>query len=1394
MNIKAACASLLGLLALGGPRLFAATLLRTDFEAETWAGKAAYASNGLVTAAITYGDFGTIDTYGSSNASKGLLLSVNSSGATGAWTAGFTSGILSLTTTNADVTNLGLVTLSFSLAASAVHPVAVTVESFNSTNARTGGLRTLLHPATTNYHQRFAIDLASMTASGAGSFDPRSPKIAVSFELDSAAGGNGWPDAAGLALKIDNLNFATPKFYVKTNGVNSNTAGAGTTEATAYATPAFAVGKTGDGDIIVVRSGTYVGAVSFGANAGAPDAWIVLKNFPGENPVIRYAIWNAISIGAGSSGSTNAGAPPAYLEVRGLTVRGYSGLDANGDRFLDPTLADKIGLAVGESNGNGISVDGRYMTQLPHHFRFADNVVEFNSGGGLSWIRADRVQVENNIVRNNAWWMIYGGSGMSTLLITDFEDNAECRTLIQGNQTYGNETMVPWFTDPPRFSDGNGLILDTHDNYHGRTLVQNNLSFNNGGSGIHAYKYRHADIVHNTVYDNSASPKLTYGQLHAGSSDDVRMLNNIIVAPTNLTGSAAFNESVTSNSGNTPGTILFQNNLYWGGQTAIPTALGFTNNLQADPQFISPSIDPANASFRLRSGSPARSNAPALDYRSGLDLAGRPRPSGVSDQGAYQIQTGDCFPPVFSPLPGNYFASPQTVTLASATAGAKIIFTTNGTMPTVCNDGTITNGFEYVGPGLQLSSATTLKAVAWKSNLVTSAVTGGAYTFLDRLSVPIPDLFFVRGDIKANGKLSVAAICRTPGALLRYTLDGSKPSPVAGTLAGSALIDLNGDETLRAIAYLPGRANSAVADLYGFSLFTNAAPAAGTQTNAANREVGNKFRSDVKGKITALRVWCPAGGDTNFSARLWKAEGAGAGTSLGTVTIQAATPNAWAGARLSTPVDILADTTYLVSYSVASNFAYQAVANGLGSARTNGPLYFPAGTNGVFATTLGTYPTQDSGGVDYGADVFMITSPAASPSFSPAPGNYVGAQTITLTSATTNAVIRYTTNGTAPGPASPAVTNGGTVNLADSATLKAVAVAPDLLDSFVTSGDYALNLFRAPAITLLTPTNDAATAIGAFAVTAAVSDPDNNVALVEYFFDGAKQGQTFAPPHSLAMILPGGYHSIFARVTDTDGLSAVSATAFLTVTGAVTSIAAGAAWRYWDSTNYPGDAWRTLAFNDSAWSNGAARLGYGGDGEVTQVTSNRMRITTYFRRAFSVTNPELFTNFTLRLVRDDAAVVWLNGAEIWRSNLPATGAILPGTFATNAVAGAEEQAWFTNQTSAALLRAGTNLVAVEVHQNGTNSSDLGFDFALAGNISPAPPALNLSRADALFTFTWPDWAGGLALHATTNLAPPVIWSPVTNASVLTNNQFRLTLTAPTNGTRFFRLQRPANNP
>src|SRR5262245_41272860 len=64
----------------------------------------------------------------------------------------------------------------------------------------------------------------------------------------------------------------------------------------------------------------------------------------------------------------------------------------------------------------------------------------------------------------------------------------------------------------------------------------------------------------------------------------------------------------------------------------------------------------------------------------------------------------------------------------------------------------------------------------------------------------------------------------------------------------------------------------------------------------------------------------------------------------------------------------------------------------------------------------------------------------------------------------------------------------------------------------------------------------------------------------------------------------------------------------------------GSVWRYLDNGSNQGTNWLGLAFNDSSWSSGPARLGYGGDGEVTTVSfgpnASAKYITTYFRKAF----------------------------------------------------------------------------------------------------------------------------------------------------------------------------------
>jgi hypothetical protein len=162
-------------------------------------------------------------------------------------------------------------------------------------------------------------------------------------------------------------------------------------------------------------------------------------------------------------------------------------------------------------------------------------------------------------------------------------------------------------------------------------------------------------------------------------------------------------------------------------------------------------------------------------------------------------------------------------------------------------------------------------------------------------------------------------------------------------------------------------------------------------------------------------------------------------------------------------------------------------------------------------------------------------------------------------------------------------------------------------------------------------------------------------------------------------------------------------------------VPAGSVWKYLDDGSNQGTAWRTLDFNDGAWPSGPARLGYGGDGEVTTVSygpdPNNKYITTWFRHRFRVADPAVFTNLLARLQRDDGAVVYLNGSEVWRQNMPA-GTITYTTPASATVSGPDEIAWLTTNLPPGLLRAGTNVVAVEVHQVNATSSDLGFDFEL----------------------------------------------------------------------------------
>lgn len=169
----------------------------------------------------------------------------------------------------------------------------------------------------------------------------------------------------------------------------------------------------------------------------------------------------------------------------------------------------------------------------------------------------------------------------------------------------------------------------------------------------------------------------------------------------------------------------------------------------------------------------------------------------------------------------------------------------------------------------------------------------------------------------------------------------------------------------------------------------------------------------------------------------------------------------------------------------------------------------------------------------------------------------------------------------------------------------------------------------------------------------------------------------------------------------------------------VTLIRAGATWKYLDNGQSQ-SGWQTSAFNDDAWTSGPAELGYNTDNteprEATVIgfggNTSTKYITSYFRHSFAIPDRAAFHGLMLRLVRDDGAVVYLNGTEIVRSNMPA-GTITSTTLAPAAVGGTDESRYFEFQLGNALLD-GVNVLAVEVHQQAPTSSDVSFNLELIG--------------------------------------------------------------------------------
>lgn len=183
-------------------------------------------------------------------------------------------------------------------------------------------------------------------------------------------------------------------------------------------------------------------------------------------------------------------------------------------------------------------------------------------------------------------------------------------------------------------------------------------------------------------------------------------------------------------------------------------------------------------------------------------------------------------------------------------------------------------------------------------------------------------------------------------------------------------------------------------------------------------------------------------------------------------------------------------------------------------------------------------------------------------------------------------------------------------------------------------------------------------------------------------------------------------------------------------------VSPGTTWRYNDGPAPGGADWMDPAFDDSAWAEGSAPLGYGVLGPeqwatVAQIPNDtavgfgpnpsNKYITSWYRHSFEIDDAATLDPLVVHVRYDDGAVVYVNGTEVARFNMP-QGVIAANTLALGGMDSLGEIEFSDIAVPAELLVDGTNVIAVEVHQASVQSSDSTLDLAL----STVPPDASIN--------------------------------------------------------------------
>jgi len=411
--------------------------------------------------------------------------------------------------------------------------------------------------------------------------------------------------------------------------------------------------------------------------------------------------------------------------------------------------------------------------------------------------------------------------------------------------------------------------------------------------------------------------------------------------------------------------------------------------------------------------------------------------------------------PDFNPG-GGIYAGAQTAVITSATPGAVIYYTTDGSTPSA------THGTVYTGP-VTVNATTTIQAIASASGMTDSSVNFVTYV-INGSSVAAPTFNPAPGTY--TGAQGVTISTSTSGAAIRYTTDGSTPSETAGTLYSGTPVSISSTTTLSAIAYESGLIDSPVSSgTYTITLPRASAPVFSPGSGAYNNDqlisvtssdsgVSINYTTDGSTPSETHGMPIPPGGITVNATQTLQAIAFGPGFSDSPVTIAPYT-------MIVSPVSFSPGGG---TYTSAQTVTLSTATNGA-TIRYTLDGSTPSETAGTIGTTVTISSTSTLKALAYKAGysdtavtsaLYTIIQPqAAAPSFSPAAGTYATAQNVTISDATAGATIRYTTDGSTPSETAGTLYSGP-VNLSKSTTLKAIAYKTGFSDSPVTTGAYTI--------------------------------------------------------------------------------------------------------------------------------------------------------------------------------------------------------------------------------------------------------------------------------------------------------------------------------------------------